>query len=146
LAKQKASLDDQTGLMGKIEKSESSLWQQVDRAGLLDRVVDLTVQLGGNSGDAAWQDLTRFGGELGEKLRIRGDDLIRRDVVTTARHATVRLTEVDTALDGFRLGHEEKGLAKFAVKGPAFEEVIEFHFLEAAGGAEALFVTCGDVT
>jgi len=37
-------------------------------------------------------------------------------------------------------------LAEFAVKGPALEEVIEFDFLETAGGAEALLVTGGDVT
>lgn len=121
------------------------LRKQVDRAGLLDRRVDLAMQLGGNSGHAAWQDFTGFGRELGEKLRIGCHHLIRRDVVTTARHATIRLAEVDTALDCFRLGHG-KSLAEFAVKGAALEEVIEFHFLQTAWGTEALLVTRGDVT
>jgi hypothetical protein len=37
-------------------------------------------------------------------------------------------------------------LAEFAVKGAALEEVIELHFLETTWRAEALLVTCGDVT
>jgi len=44
------------------------------------------------------------------------------------------------------MGNRSWLLAEFAVKGPALEEVIEFHFLETARGAEALFVTGGDVT
>ena len=32
------------------------------------------------------------------------------------------------------------------MKGAALEEVIEFHFLQTARGAEALLVTRGDVT
>ena len=89
-----------------------------------------------------------IGRELGEKLRVGGDDLIGRDVVTATRHPTVRLAEVNTALDSFWLGHGKQKLvlAKFAVKGAALEEVIEFHFLEATWSTEALFVTCGDVT
>ncbi len=31
------------------------------------------------------------------------------------------------------------------MKGTALEEVIEFHFLQTTGRAEALLVTCGDV-
>ena len=37
-------------------------------------------------------------------------------------------------------------LAEFAVKGSALEEVIEFHFLQTAWGAQAFLVTCGHVT
>ncbi len=123
-----------------------ALWQQVDGPGLLDRVVDLAVKLRGNSGHAAWQDFARLGGELREKLRIGGDDEIGRNVMPTTRHHAVRLTEIDTALNCFWLGHGKEVLAEFAVKGAALEEVIEFHFLEAAWGAEALLVTGGDVT
>jgi hypothetical protein len=90
-------------------KANDCLRKQVDGAGLFDRVVDLAMQLGGNSGDAAWQNFTGFSRELSKKLRIRGDDLVGRDVVTTARHLTVRLAEVDAALDGFRLGHISEG-------------------------------------
>jgi hypothetical protein len=125
--------------------------QQVDGAGLLDRVVDFAMQLGGDSGHAAWQDLAGLRRELGEKLRIGCDDLIGRDIVTAARHTTVRFTEVDTALDCFWLGHfkrvaEGRRLAELAVKGAALEEVIELHFLETTRGAKALFITRGDVT
>jgi hypothetical protein len=134
-----------------FEKSGSCgrLRKQVDRAGLFDRVVDLAMQLGGNSGDAARKDFAGLSRELGEKLRVGGDDLIRRDVVTTTRHSAVRLAEVNTALNCFWLGHGKNWLssrlAEFAVKGTALEEVIEFHFLETARGAEALFVTRGYV-
>ena len=83
----------------------ASLRKQVDRAGLLDRVVDLAMKLRGNTGHAAWKDLAGFRRELGEKLRIRGDDQIGRDIMPTTRHHAVRLTEIDSALDGFRLGH-----------------------------------------
>ena len=37
-------------------------------------------------------------------------------------------------------------LAEFAVKGTAFEEVIEFHFLKTAWGTQAFLVARGDVT
>jgi len=121
--------------------------KKVDRAGLLDRVVDFAMKLGGNSGDAAGKDFPGFSRELGEKLRIGCDDEIGRDIVTTTRHLTVRLAEVDAALDCFWLGHGKLKLvlAEFAVKGTALEEVVEFHFLETSRRAEALFVTCGDV-
>lgn len=107
------------------------------------------MQLGGNSGDATRKNLAGLRRELGEKLRIGGDDLVCRNVVTTTRHPAVRLAEVNTALNCFWLGHGKwklsSRLAEFAVKGAALEEVIEFHFLEAAWGAEALFVTRGYV-
>ena len=67
------------------------------------------MQLGGNSSHSARKDLSGFGGELGEKLRIGGDDLIGRDIMTTARHLAIRLTEIDAALDCFRLGHGSEG-------------------------------------
>ena len=85
------------------------LRKQVDRAGLLDRVGDLAVKLGGDTGDAARKDLAGFGGELGQKLRIGGDDEVSRDIVPTTRHHAVRLTEIDTALDCFWLGHGSGG-------------------------------------
>ena len=126
------------------------LRKQVDRAGLFDRVVDLAMQLGGNSGDTTGKDLTGLRRELGEKLRIGGDDLVCRNVVTTTRHPTVRLAEVNTALNCFWLGHGKwmrcSLLAEFAVKGAALEEVVELHFLEATRSTKALFVTRGDVT
>lgn len=126
------------------------LGKEVDRAGLLDRVVDLAMQLGGDTGDAARKNLAGLGGELGEKLRIGCDDLIGRNIMTTTRHSTVRLAEVNTALNCFWLGHGKwmrcSLLAEFAVKGTAFEEVIEFHFLKTTWCAEALFITRGDVT
>ena len=122
------------------------LRKQINGPGLLDCVVDLAMKFRGNSGHAAWQDLTRLSGELGEKLRIGGDDQIGRDIMPATRHHAVRLTEIDTALNCFWLGHGKLVLAEFAVKGAALEEVIEFHFLQTAWGAEALLVTRGDVT
>ena len=83
------------------------LGKQIDGAGLLDRVVDLAMQLGGNSGDAARKNLPGLRRELGEKLRVRSDDLVGRDVMTATRHLAVRLTEIDAALDCFWLGHGE---------------------------------------
>jgi hypothetical protein len=122
--------------------------KKIDRAGLLDCVVDFAVKLGGNSGHAAREDFPGFSGELGEELRIRGDYEICWDIVTAARHFAVRLAEIDAALDCFWLGHGllKLVLAKFAVKGAALEEVVELHLFEAARRAQALFVTRGDVT
>ena len=123
--------------------------KQIDCAGLLDRGVDLAVQLGGNSGHAARQNLAGFRGELGQQLRVGGDDLTGWDVVPAARHLAVRLTEIDTALNCFWLGHgnrERLLLAKFAVEGAALEEVIELHLLKTARREEALLVSRGDVT
>ena len=79
---------------------------QVDRAGLLDRVVDAAVQLGGNTGHAARKDLAGFGGELSEDLGVCGRQLLDRDVLPAAGHLAVRLAEIDAALDGLWLGHK----------------------------------------
>ena len=129
---------------------ETSSVEQVDRTRLLYRVGDLAMQLGGNSGHAARKDLSGFGGELGEKLRVGGDDQIGRDIMPATRHHAVRLTEIDTALDCFWLGHGNgcggRGLAEFAMKGAALEEMVELHFLKTTRRAETLFVTRGDVT
>jgi hypothetical protein len=110
---------------------------------LFDRVVDLAMQLCRNSSDTAWKNFPGLRRELSEKFWIGRYDLIGRNVMPTTGHFTVRLTKVNTALDCFWLGH--KKLAEFAVKGAAFKEVIEFHFLQTTWCAEALFVTCGDV-
>ena len=72
---------------------------------MFDRVGDPAMKLGGDSGDAARKDLAGFGGEFGEEFRIGGNDLIRRNIVTAARHLPVGLAEIDTALNCFRLGH-----------------------------------------
>ena len=87
-------------------KMTSGLRKKADRAGLLDRAGDPAVKLGGNSGDAAWKDLAGLGRELREKVRIRVNDLIGRNVMPATRHLPVRLAEVDTALDCFWLRHE----------------------------------------
>ena len=94
-----------TGRLLKFQERCDRSGKQVDRAGLLDRIVDLAMKLGGNTRDATWKDLAGFSGELGEKLGIGGDDEISRDVMPSTRHHAVRLTEIDTALDGFWLGH-----------------------------------------
>ena len=94
-----------TGRLLKFQGPCDRSGKQVDRAGLLDRVVDLAMKLGGNTGDAAWKDLAGLRGELGEKLRIGSDDEIGRNVMPTTRHHAVRLTEIDSALDCFWLGH-----------------------------------------
>ena len=97
--------------------SNDGLGKQVDRAGLFDRVVDLAMQLGGNSGDAARKNLAGFRGELGEKLRVGGNDLIGWDVMTATRHLAVRLAEIDAALDCFWLGHGKQKLVVSGVRG-----------------------------
>ena len=79
--------------------------KQVDRTRLFDGVGDSAVKFGGNSGHAARQDFAGLGGELGEQFRVGGNDLIRRNVVTAARHLPVGLAEVDTTLNCFWLGH-----------------------------------------
>ena len=118
--------------------------KKIDRAGLLDRAGDLAVELCGNSGDAAWKNLSGFSRELAKKIRIGADHLIGRNVMPATRHHAVRLTEIDTASYCFWLGHEK--LAEFAVKSAALEEVIEFHFLQTARSAQALFIARSDVT
>ena len=79
------------------------LRKQVDRAGLLDRVVDLAMKFRRDTGDAARKDLAGLRRELGEKLRIGRDDEIRWDVMPATWHHAVRLAEIDTALDCFWL-------------------------------------------
>ena len=64
------------------------------------------MELGGNTCHAARKDFPRLSGELGKKFWIGGDDEIRRNIVTAARHHAVRLAEIDTALNCFWLGHD----------------------------------------
>ena len=75
------------------------------------------MQLGGNSGDAARKDLPGFRGELGEKLRVSGDDLVGWNIMTATRHLAVRLAEIDAALDCFWLGHGKLKLVVSGVRG-----------------------------
>ena len=114
--KQRASPFFTDWLVGKTVTSDR-LGKQIDRAGLLDRVVDLAMQLGGNSGDAARKNLPGFRRELGEKLRVRSDDLVGRDVMTATRHLSVRLAEIDAALNCFWLGHGKQKLVVSGVRG-----------------------------
>lgn len=86
------------------------LWHQVDRAGLLDRVVDLAVQFRGNAGNTARKNFSSLGTELAENFCVKRSDLLDRDVLPTAGHLAVRLTEIDAALDGLWLGHNISGV------------------------------------
>lgn len=79
---------------------------QVDRAGLLDRVIDVAVKLRGYTRNAAWKDLTGFGSELTENLGVGRRQLLNRDVLPAAGHLAVRLAEIDAALNGLWLGHK----------------------------------------
>jgi hypothetical protein len=83
----------------------ATLRKQIDRARLLDRVVDFAMKLCGNTRHTTWKDLACLRGELSEKLGVGSNDQICRDIMPTTRHHTVRLTEVDTALNCFWLGH-----------------------------------------
>lgn len=91
-------------------KSARCSGHEVDRAGLLDRVVDAAVKLGGNTGHAARKDLSCLGSELAEDFRIGGCQLLDRDILPTAGHLAVRLAEIDAALDGLWLGHKISGV------------------------------------
>lgn len=88
----------------------SRLRHKVDRAGLLDRVVDMAMKLGGNTRHAAWQDLSGLGGELAKKLWISWCQLLNRDVLPAAGHLAIRLAEIDAALDCLWLGHKINGV------------------------------------
>jgi len=92
------------------QKSSGCSGHQVDRAGLLDRVVDVAVKLGGNARHAAGKDLAGLGGELAEDLGIGRRQLLDRDVLPAASHLAVRLAEIDAALDGLWLGHKISGV------------------------------------
>ncbi len=85
------------------------LRQQIDRPGLFDRVVDLAMQLSGNTRHPARKNLAGLGGELGKKLGISRYDEVGGNIMPAARHHAVRLTKVDSALDCFWLGHGSGG-------------------------------------
>lgn len=86
------------------------LWHQVDRTGLLDRVVDLAVQFRGNACHSARKDFTGLGSEFAEYFGVEGCDLLDRDVLPAAGHLAVRLAEINAALDGLWLGHDISGV------------------------------------
>ena len=79
---------------------------EVDRAGLLDRIVDTAVQFCGDTCDPARQDFPSFGGEFTQDLGVCGDYLLGGDVLPAAGHLSVRLAEIDAALNGLWLGHK----------------------------------------
>jgi len=74
-------------------------------------------------------------------------EFVHRDVLTTAGHAAVGLAKGNAAPDCFWFGflHMRDRLADFAMKSPALEEGIEFHFLKTSRSEKALFVACGHV-
>ena len=82
------------------------LRKEVDRAGLLDRVIDFAMQLSGNTCHTTWKNFSRFGGEFTKNFRIRWNQLLDRDVLSAAGHLAVSLTKIDTALYGLWLGHD----------------------------------------
>ena len=86
------------------------LRHKIDRAGLLDRVVDLAMQFCGDASHPAWKDLSCFGSEFTENFWVRRDKLLDRNVLPTAGHLAVRLAEVNAALDGLWLGHNISGV------------------------------------
>ena len=67
------------------------------------------MKLGGNTRHATRKNFASLGGELGKKFWVSRYHLIGGDVMTAARHFAVRLTEIDAALDCFRLGHVSEG-------------------------------------
>ena len=105
------------GLKDKVYDVICALRKQIDGTGLLDRIVDFAMKLGGNTRYTARKDFPGLGGELGEEFRIGGDDEIRRDIVAAPCHHTVRLTEIDTALNCFWLGHGSRSWCVSGVRG-----------------------------
>lgn len=82
------------------------LGHQVNSAGLLDRVVNLAMQFCGNAGNTTWKNFSGLGSELTEDFGIEWIDLLHGDVLPTAGHLAVRLAEIDAALDGLWLRHD----------------------------------------
>lgn len=80
----------------------SNLLHEVESASSLDLTSDLAVELRGNAGRAARIDLSRFGREFREKLRIEVAYLLGWNVVTATWHLAIRTSKVHGSLFGFR--------------------------------------------
>ena len=108
------------------------------------------MQVSCEAGHAARKDLTGFGRELTEKLRVLEVDRVGGDVEATAGHAAVGLTEIAATLFCFWCAHcfEKFGvpLLGFAVEGVTLEVRVVLLFLKTARGIEALLVACRDVS
>lgn len=74
--------------------AESFSSHQVQGAGALDLSGDLAVLLGGDASSAPRIDLTGLGSEFAEILGVEVTHLLRRNVVTTARHLAVGAPQV----------------------------------------------------
>ncbi len=86
-----------------MEKPKS-LWHEVQGASALDLASDLTMHLGWDSRHATRKDFARGRGEFRQQIGIGMINLVNRDVLATAGHATVRLTESNATLDCFWFG------------------------------------------
>ena len=64
------------------------------------------MQFRGNTCHTAWKNFSSLSGEFAEDFRIGRNQLLDRNILATAGHLAVRLTEIDTALDGLWLGHD----------------------------------------
>jgi hypothetical protein len=140
--KEKACREKRAGFLVGI-RGNPQLAHQIHSAGALDLARNAAVKLGGNTRHATWQNLAGLGGELREKLGVLVFNLLDRDIMPTGRHLAVRLTEIDSALNGLWFRHDF--LAEFAVDGPALESRIELHLFQTTWSAEALLVARGHV-
>jgi len=66
------------------------------------------VHLGRDTSHLTRKDTASLSSELGKNLRVLVADFLKRKVKTTGRHRLVVLPEVNAALNGLRLGHNEK--------------------------------------
>lgn len=89
-----------------MKTTSAKLWHQVDRAGLLDRIVDYAMQFSGYTCHATWKNFSSFGSKFAEDFRIRRDQLLDRNILSTAGHLAVSHTKIDAALYGLWLGHD----------------------------------------
>lgn len=86
------------------------LRKEIHGARPLDFAGDGTMHFGGNAGHLARKYAPGLGGEFRENLRILVADLLERKVETLGGHRLVVFPEIDPALNGLGLRHDENRL------------------------------------
>ncbi len=124
-----------------MESPASPLRGCVTASTALDFAGDFAVHMRRHSGHAARQNLSAFGHEFFQQIRIFVIDRFRRDVDATSRHDAIGAAKRGAALGSFGL-HDLPGLAVECVP---LEERIIFFLLQPIRRAQTFFVARGHV-
>ena len=107
------------------------------------------MNLCGNAGNPARENLAGIRCEKGQDLRILVINLLHLNIETPPGHLAVRPAEIISSLFCLRfhrISNVPRSLSQLTMERPAFKERVVFHLLKAPGRPQAFFIAGSDIT